>query len=230
MREKLWLSLAEMPYRTANILSEACAEAIARHGSFNLALSGGSSPEALFRALRWKPEAVDWPRTRVFQVDERCVPQDHELCNFSMMCRELLDHVPVSPQNMFPMCGTGEPEAAARAYAAVLATYAQDGLDCVILGMGTDGHTASLFPDTPQLAAETPTAVSHRPDATRLTLTFPVINAAKLALFYVPGVDKAPMLRQVLAPSTPEDVIQTAIPARRVKARRVVWVMNEVLR
>lgn len=230
MREKLWLSLAEMPYRTAQILSEACTEAIARHGNFALALSGGSSPEALFRALRWKPDTLDWARTRIFQVDERCVPEDSELCNFSMMCRELLDHVPISPKNLFPMCGTGDPEGAARAYASVLATHAPDGLDCVILGMGADGHTASLFPDSDQLFAETPTAVAQRPDATRLTLSLPTLNAARLALFYVPGADKAAMLKQALAPSSPNDATQTAIPARKIRARRVIWIMNETLR
>lgn len=224
-REILWLSSSAMPSRTVAILAEACTEAIAHHGWFTLALSGGSSPMNLFQELRAHRNALDWSRTCVFLVDERCVPVDHELSNFGMMRRELLDHVPVPRPNLFRMYTSGDPEAAASYYAEMVTAHTQDGLDCVVLGMGADGHTASLFPDSPVLSATTVTAVSERPDATRLTLTLPTLNAAKVAVFYVPGTDKAAMLQKIHNPSASD--AQTCIPARLVHARRTIWVMNE---
>ena len=145
--------------RAAEIVAARCAEAVARRGVFTLALSGGSTPLPLFRLLRtqaWQ-DRVDWAHTRVFWVDERCVPADDPASNYGVANRELLAHVPAAA--IFPMDCLSDPGEAAVAYEETLRQHvpAENGgprLDCALLGMGADGHTASLFPGSPLLQPE----------------------------------------------------------------------------
>lgn len=145
----------------ADLFVSSAAQAVRETGAFGVALSGGSTPASLFRELR-SPErahALDWSAVHLFWGDERCVPPDHPESNFGMARRELLAHVPVSPDQVHRIRGEDEPWKAARAYEEDLRSFVGGrgrgggGLDLVFLGIGADGHTASLFPGTPALEA-----------------------------------------------------------------------------
>lgn len=173
---------------------------------FSLVLSGGKSPLPLFTALRdadlYPP--LFWERTHVFFADERMVPPDHPDSNFGSASRNLLQHVPIPEANVHPMPVDLPPETAARRYAQTLTEIcgSRPGqvpvLDCVVLGMGADGHTASLFPGA-KLPAEHPLvapvpAPAIMPRVPRLTLTQAVLNNAREILFLILGADKHPAL------------------------------------
>jgi 6-phosphogluconolactonase len=177
-----------------------------------LVLAGGRTPRALYARLA--REKYDWSGVEIFFGDERCVPPDHPDSNFGKARETLLSRVPARVHRMH-----GETCDAA-GYEDELRLVFGDGLptfDLVFLGMGADGHTASLFPGDPALE-ETQRLVTKvaRPDHQRLTLTLPVLSASKLAVFLVSGAEKREALRRVLAG---ED-----LPAARVAARRVVIV------
>jgi 6-phosphogluconolactonase len=187
--------------------------AVAARGAFTLVLAGGSTPEKLYRLLAAPPlrDRIPWERTRVFLGDERFVPYDAPESNWGMAQRTLLDHVPLPVENLHPMpttAGHARPEEAAQAYDATLRALFPGAtpprFDLVLLGLGDDGHTASLFPGKPALdvadawAAASPPGVLP-PPVDRITLTFPVLNAARATLFLVAGAKKAPALRSVLS-------------------------------
>ncbi len=194
---------------------------------FRLALSGGASPLGMFRHLT-APDifpARFWKRTHIFFVDERLVPPDHPDSNFGSVARHLLDCAPIPAQNIHRMLGELPPNEAARAYAADLArSFGQSNapiFDLIVLGMGADGHTASLFPDAPSpdprhpvvTPVPTPRLSPHVP---RLTLTPAVLNAARQILFVIQGTDKHPALRAIRAGNP-------SLPAAQVDARRQSW-------
>ncbi len=183
-------------------------ESVADRGRFSVALSGGSTPGALYRQLAEEPQRdqIPWGQVHVFWGDERCVPPDHSESNFQLAEEALLSRVPIPPGNVHRMCGEMEPEAAAQAYATKLRAFfgAQwPRFDLVLLGMGNDGHTASLFPGSDVLcetARPVVAVTAHyqgRP-AQRVTLTLPAINAARQVLFLVTGAAKAEILQAVL--------------------------------
>ena len=180
------------------------AEAVAARGQFSVALAGGSTPRAAYALLA--AEEVDWSRVHVFWGDERCVPPDHPDSNYRLAREALLDHVSLPAGNVHRMRGEMEPEAAAQAYAAELRAFfgtQWPSFDLVLLGMGNDGHIASLFPGSAALreTARPVVAVTveyqDRP-AHRVTLTLPAINAARQVLFLVTGAAKAETLWAVL--------------------------------
>ena len=200
---------AEAAASLAAEVSRLSAESIAERGRFAVALAGGSTPAALYALLAAPPlaEEIDWPRWHVFWGDERCVPPDHPDSNYGMAKRTLLDHVPIPPSQVHRMAGEDDPQRAADAYAATLAeTLAPDGrLDLALLGIGDDGHTASLFPGTAALAeTERPVVANWVPhlDAHRITLTLPALNRARHVAVLATGADKADAVRRALAPST----------------------------
>jgi len=184
------------------------AEAIAARGRFAVALSGGSTPYVTYTLVASDEFAarVDWPRVHVFWGDERCVPPDHPESNFRLAEEALLSRVPIPPDNVHRVRGELEPEVAAQAYAAELRTFfgAQwPRFDLVLLGMGDDGHTASLFPGSAALhetARSVVAVTAHYQDrpAYRVTLTTPAINAAWRVLFLIAGVSKADIVQAVL--------------------------------
>ena len=187
----------------AGLLAARCAEAVSRRGVFTLALSGGSTPLALFRLLRTEAwaERIDWAHTRVFWVDERCVAPEHPASNYGAANQELLAHVPAAHLSIG--CGEIDPGESAVAYEEILRRHvpAEGGrprLDCALLGMGDDGHTASLFPGSPLLAPDalrsgrlTGAAVAEhlapKPESRRITLTLEMINASRCCLYLVTG-------------------------------------------
>ena len=176
----------------------------------SVALSGGSTPKLLFELLS-SPDfqgRMRWANLQLFQVDERCVPPDDPQSNYRMIRQALLEAVPLPKENFHRMAAERpDREQAAQEYAEEMARVLHPApgewprLDLVFLGMGPDGHTASLFPGSPALEEHTAwVAPNFAPklNSFRLTLTLPVLNAAAHVIFLVAGADKAETLRQVL--------------------------------
>ena len=200
---------AEVAQEAADLWSHEARAAVACRGRFRLALSGGKTPETLFRLLcreDFKPidqAALPWDRTEVFWADERYVPHDHLASNYRLARELLLDHVPVPKANIHPMpTASGDPARDASDYEETLRRAFPGQLwprfDLIILGLGEDGHTASLFPGAPTLSEQTRWVTAARSPQgirDRLTLTVPSINAARLKLFLVCGPEKARILK-----------------------------------
>ena len=213
----------------------AAADALHDHGMFRPAFSGGSTPRLLFQTLAGAAfrSLVDWTRSRIFFVDERCVPPDHERSNYRLAKEHLLDPLAIPPEHVFRMRGEEEPGRAADEYEEVLrADFPGAGgpphLDFVLLGLGPDGHTASLFPGTAALAEQRRAVVANhvpRFNEWRLTLTLPVLNSARRAVFLVVGAEKRDVVAAVLRAErgTPD------LPASLVRPPdgSLVWVVDE---
>lgn len=218
-------------YPGPGALCDAAAEATVRlvaaspaDAPFALVLSGGSTPRRYHERLATTyRDAVPWDRIHVFWGDERYVPPDHPDSNFGMARETLLRHVPLPPENVHPMpTGPAAPEAAADAYEAGLRRFfggRPTAFDLVLLGLGDDGHTASLFPDTPVLD-ETSRWVApglappSAPSRTRLTLTFPILNQSRNVFFLVAGAAKHTPLRAIL---DDPDRAAARYPAARIR-------------
>ncbi|MBZ0289734.1 MAG: 6-phosphogluconolactonase, partial [Anaerolineae bacterium] len=152
MMLRVYASADELTQAAAAQVTDACEVALKAHGRFTLVLSGGSTPKALYALLVKQP--LDWGRVFVFWGDERCVPPDHSDSNYRMARETLLDRVPIPTGNIHRMRGEDDPAQAAADYERVISSFFQPGvvrLDLVLLGMGDDGHTASLFPHTAAL-------------------------------------------------------------------------------
>jgi 6-phosphogluconolactonase len=182
---------------------EAARESIKARGQFGISLSGGSTPKALYEALASgsAQKEIAWEKTHIFFGDERAVESSDELSNYHMACKALLNHVPIPAENIHRMKGEcHDLEAAASEYQVALEEFGP--LDLVLLGMGEDGHTASLFPHSPilretrKLCRATPVS-SLQPFVRRLTLTFPTINMARRVWLLVTGDAKAMPLERV---------------------------------
>jgi 6-phosphogluconolactonase len=220
----------------ADALARRAAELIAQavqHTStrFCIALSGGSTPKTLYTLLaapEFAPQ-IEWPRVHVFWGDERCVPPDHPDSNYRMARETLLDYVPIPPENIHRIAGEFEPAEAAALYEQHLRSFfdGEPRFDLILLGMGNDGHTASLFPHTPALHEQERWVVANYALAQqlwRVTFTPAAINAAARVMFLVSGAEKAETLRRVLnGPSMPEE-----LPAQLVQpvSGETTWLLD----
>ncbi len=233
-------SLSALASEASRDLLDLARPAIDERGRFVLSVSGGTTPGPLYDRLGepGMAERIDWSRVYVFWGDDRWVPEDHPDSNVRLVRERWLDRAPKAPGHVFPPPSGGpDPDGAARAYEATLrqALGASAGdvpvFDLHIMGVGDDGHTASLFPGSPALvetrrlvvAPWVPHLGSHR-----LTMTFPVFNQAREVWMLVAGARKAEVVRRVLeaaaapvGPGTP--------PAARIRpaAGRVVWLLDE---
>lgn len=181
---------------------------IAAHGRFSVALSGGGTPQAMFKLLAAQyRDAIAWDKVFVFWGDERFVPPDDEESNYRMARETLLDHVPLPAANIFPVPTVGStPVKAAQAYAETISAFfgsETPRFSLILLGMGPDGHTASLFPGQPEPRSPGDALViavhdSPKPPPDRISFTYRLINAANHVLFLVGGADKAAAVQQVL--------------------------------
>jgi 6-phosphogluconolactonase len=179
-------------------------EAIDERGRFAVVLAGGSTPKATYEILaRDYADRIDWSNVHVFFGDERSVPPDHEDSNYRMTREDLLDHVPVG--SIHRMQGELSPDEAAEAYEEELRDFFRSEdlprFDLILLGIGGDGHTASLFPETSALEVHDRWVVANpvlKLGTTRITLTVPVINAARAVYFLVAGEGKADALAEIL--------------------------------
>jgi 6-phosphogluconolactonase len=211
----------------------AAGDSLRDHGAFRPAFSGGSTPRLLFQALagaEFRP-LVDWTRSRIFFVDERCVPPDDRRSNYRLARENLLDPLGIPPGNVFRMRGEDDPADGARTYEELLRKEFSDDpprLDFVLLGLGPDGHTASLFPGTAALAeTDRPVVANHVPKLGewRITLTLPVLNAARRAVFLVVGEEK----RDVVAAVLRAEGGHPKLPASLVRPTdgSLIWIVDE---
>jgi 6-phosphogluconolactonase len=198
--------------------------------TFSLMLSGGSTPKALYELLAsdpWRPR-VDWPNMEIFFGDERCVPPDHPDSNFKMADEALLSRVPIVKSNIHRIRGELAPEAAAIEYGQMLKErFGDEGPDMILLGMGDDGHTASLFPGSAALKETHHRCVANfapRLNVWRITTTAPFINRGHQIMVLVTGAGKAKRVAEVLeGPRDPERLpIQLINPV----SGRMQWLMD----
>ncbi len=192
----------------AGRIVELSAAAIDERGAFSIALAGGTTPRRVYELLAGEEfrDSVDWPNVHVFFGDERTVPPDHPDSNFRMANEALLSRVNIPERNIHRIEGVGDAAANASDYESEMrGLFGDDAdrprLDLVMLGMGDDGHTASLFPETAALSERRAWVAANRVEklgAWRVTLTAPAVNAARHVLFVVVGAGKAERLREVL--------------------------------
>ncbi len=181
-------------------------QAVAARGRFSLALSGGGTPRRAYELLAAPPlaEQAPWDRVHIFWGDERCVPLDNPLSNARMARAAWLDQVPIPKNQIHPLDCALDPAAAARAYEAELREFfggQPPRLDLVLLGLGDNGHTASLFPGAPVLEEQARWAAAvyvSDQNLHRVTLTAPLLNQARQVAFLVSGSVKAAVVNEVL--------------------------------
>ena len=225
----------ELSEAAATLFTARAAEAVSARGRFTAALSGGKTPVALYRLLAKAPFAsqIPWARVHLFWGDERCVPPDHADSNYRMTRESLLDHVPIPPANVLRMPGEMDPvEAAARYEERLREFFASHGdsfpvFDFILLGLGEDGHTASLFPGTRAIRESARWVLCHYVDAQkgwRITLTPPVINAARTVVFIAAGAGKSAVLKEIMeGPFRPD-----TLPAQIVRPAggTLLWMLD----
>ena len=229
------------PDRLADLVAERLialsTTAIAQRDAFHLALSGGSTPKRLYQALAGKKRQsrIEWNRIHLYFGDERAVPPTHADSNYRMAREALIDHVQIPADNVHRMAASPEHiEQDAAAYAELLSSRLPrnaaglPSFDAILLGLGPDGHTCSLFPDTPILDETTrsvaPVHVA-RLDSWRLSLTYPVLNAARHLMFLVAGADKAAILRRICQSATRSADL---LPVERIRAQgQVEWHLDQ---
>lgn len=195
-----------------------CQNAIRDRGLFTVALSGGSTPRALYELLCQPPFSteIEWDKVHLFWSDERSVPPDHADSNYGMAMKAGFEKMLLLPQHIHRMEAEHEIQIHAQKYQDTLVSIlTDDSLDLVMLGMGEDGHTASLFPSTEGLKASGRLVIANyipQKKTWRMTLTFEAINDARCTVFYVLGASKAPMLSHVFSskPHLPCQLIGTA--------------------
>jgi len=183
--------------RASTIVVEAAAEAIARDGVFHWVLAGGTTPKWCYELLR--DAAIDWPHVHVWFGDERCLPVGDAERNDYMADEALLKHVPIPAAQIHRMDAELDPEVAAERYAALLS--AVPAMDLVLLGMGEDGHTASLFPGNPGLNDQRPALPvynSPKPPSERVSMGYSVLNAARRVVIMVAGGGKADAMSRIM--------------------------------
>jgi 6-phosphogluconolactonase len=203
------------------------------HGPFRISLSGGSTPKRLYELLATEPFAARFPWQRVswFWGDERFVPYDHPESNFRMTRLAMLNKVAVPPENIHPMPTDGAPEDAARryeatlqnAYGAAILDPARPLFDITLLGLGDDGHTASLLPGDPVLEERRRwvAAIAHGRPEVRLSLTYPSIESSQYVAFLVTGEAKAAVLKKIRMGGS-------ELPASRVRpVGELIWFADQ---
>lgn len=189
--------LDDLGFAVAQRIAESAAQAIAARGVFHLALAGGETPRRCYEKLR--SLAIDWAHVQIYFGDERCLPRGDARRNDAMVCDTLLEHVPILQANVHPIQTELGVHAAAALYAVMLAQVAT--LDMVLLGVGEDGHTASLFPGNPateSTAVVVPVFNSPKPPAERVSLGMNTLNMARQKIFLVAGAAKRSALEQML--------------------------------
>jgi 6-phosphogluconolactonase len=216
--EAVEATVAEIVYRIRTTLE--------RRPRARLALAGGGTPRALHQrllAVPWRAE-VDWSRVEIFWGDERCVPPDHVSSNYRMAAETLLNSLHIVPAATHRIRGELPPQEAAREYAALLGDAP---LDLIILGMGGDGHTLSIFPDTPAPPPGTRVVVTRAPvePRARVSLTLETVEQAGSALLLVTGAAKAGMVTRVLGERSRG---VATLPAARVtpKVGAPIWILD----
>ncbi|HEY9878942.1 MAG TPA: 6-phosphogluconolactonase [Leptolyngbyaceae cyanobacterium] len=211
--------------RALTLVLETIEDAIATRNRCTLALAGGSTPKPLYEALA--QQNLPWEKFYIFWGDERYVPIDHSDSNAGMAKKAWLDQVPIPPEQIFPMpTETGDPKESAQQYEQTLKTVFPDAgasvpqLDLILLGMGDDGHTASLFPHTDALHVyDRLITVGNKDGQPRITFTVPLINQGRRVIFMTTGANKQHALSQVFS----ADAQAVDFPSRLIQPQGELW-------
>ena len=206
-------TLAEVFYKRVH-------EQLTNQDLLYIAISGGSTPVLFFRTLADNFERIPWEKIHIFWVDERCVAPDNEESNYGMTKKNLLDKINIPMRNVHRIQGEERPAFEAERYAAEIRqnVFIKNNwpvFDWILLGLGSDGHTASLFPGSPLLdKSDSISAVANHPESgqNRITITFPVLNGAKIITFLVSGSSKKQIIREILG----RDKTDVNYPASRI--------------
>ncbi|MEB3309535.1 MAG: 6-phosphogluconolactonase [Snowella sp.] len=216
--------------RSLNVVIEKLTAALETRGEATIALSGGSTPKPLYEALAQQP--LPWSKIQIFWGDERYVAPDHPDSNQRMARQAWLDHIDIPTQNIHPMpTEAGDPPLDAQTYENELAKFFQvsvgnfPAFDLILLGLGDDAHTASLFPRTEALqVCDRLITVGNKDGQPRLTFTVPLINQAHCVLFLVAGASKRPALAQIFAENTDPEIY----PARFIHPQgKLIWLLDK---
>jgi 6-phosphogluconolactonase len=211
-----------------------CQAAISDGGCFSVALAGGNTPRRVYELLASESfrDRIQWSRVHLFFGDERCVRPDHKDSNYGMVFASLISNVAIPPANVHRIIGEGSPHESAAEYERELKAFFGDRLwpqfDLVMLGLGEDGHTASLFPGSDATKEESKWVVATRNEQTkqdRITLTVPAINHARHVLFLVTGKTKAPRFANVSALVNNSD----PLPAQLIQPQKgtLEWLVDK---
>ena len=230
----IFKDIEELSRTAAMLFSEQAAQSTVERGRFLVALNGGSTPIRLFQLLATNFRSnVNWSKVHIFWGDERCVPPEDTGSSYGQARDGLLSHVPIPSANVHRIQGELGPVEAAEEYAHTLKEFASPPLDwprfdLVYLGLGEDGHTASLFPGSPvDVSVPTMSVTAHYQDrpANRVTLTPVVFNSARIVVFMATGEKKAAALAEVLNDRYNRDLY----PAQRINPRvgRLIWLVDE---
>lgn len=228
-QKTVWKDYEAMSIAAAHCFVAACHQAIARHGKFVVALSGGSTPERLYELLASPAfnKNIPWKKVFLFWSDERFVIHTSPESNYNMAKKSLLDHIDIPPKNIFPVPVTGDPEQCARQYEAMIKKFfvnKQAAFDWLLLGTGDDGHTASLFPHTPVLI-ENRRLIKQvwlkEKQAWRITFTYPLINKAKQIVVLVSGKEKKPVVNAVF-----NKPVKKIYPVQYINPERSFWIID----
>ncbi|HAO93931.1 MAG: 6-phosphogluconolactonase [Deltaproteobacteria bacterium GWB2_55_19] len=222
----------EMSRRAAETFLEAAERNIRGKGRFTVALSGGKTPEMFYELLGAEyADKIEWSKVHVFWGDERCVPPESPESNYNMAARALLSKIKIPDKNIHRIKGEDEPTSAAIAYEEELRAHfglkagEPPAFDLVLLGLGKDGHTLSIFPATKTGFEEEERLVIdtyvEKKKARRVTMTLKTVNSASIALFLVSGKEKAGILREVLRGT------EEACPARMVRPGKLIWLVDK---
>jgi 6-phosphogluconolactonase len=223
-----------LAHQGALLFSEAARTNVAQNGRFAVAISGGATPRAMHRLLAQDPfvDTIPWSNTHIFWIDERMVPENDAASNYGVAKKDFLSRVALPSSNIFPMPPQGPPALAAAEYEETLKRFFADQnpvypvFDLIFLGMGPDGHVASLFPDQTgkEVTPEWVLAVKGGdPFLDRITLSYPVLNQAKQIVFLVAGRAKAQMVRDIMtAPNL-------KLPAQKIKpsTNKPLWLLDK---
>lgn len=212
-------------HRSLTLVLEKLDAALAARGQFTIALSGGSTPKPLYEAMA--RQNLPWEKIHVFWGDERYVPPNHPDSNEGMARQAWLNQVAIPPENIHPMpTGATDPAAAAQQYEQTLNEFFQipsgefPSLDVILLGMGDDGHTASLFPHTNALqVCDRSVTVGNKDGQPRITFTVPLINSARAVMFIVAGASKQSALSHIFAPTCDTETY----PSRLIQPAGELW-------
>lgn len=224
-------SEAEVQKTLCDAVVEVAAKCTADHDFFSIGLSGGSVAKFITRGLKERSD-IEWSKWHIFFCDERHVPFESEDSTYAFIKRELLDHVPINTSNVYVIDPTVSVEEAAEDYTAkIRKLYPNDlpSFDLLLLGIGPDGHTCSLFPGHPGLQESVkiviPITDSPKPPPSRITLTIPVLNKAANVIVTVTGAGKAAAVKGCLKPDAGSD----PLPAGMVKPAngKLLWILDE---
>lgn len=230
---KVYSDIGQLSLAAASLFADKVLQAVQSRGRCNVVLAGGETPQLAYRLLSEEPycKSIPWQQVHVYWGDERCVPPTGKLSNQYTARQSLLNHVPIPAENIHPIVYEGSPEEAAKNYENLLrSTFSNQApqFDFILLGLGDDGHTASLFPNTNVLNVQE-NWVSHvyigEQNMYRVTLTFPILNQAKAIVFLVTGARKAHIVQKIM------EGIQAGkpLPAQFIKPvnGELYWLLDE---